>query len=45
MSINSDVIQALFWSITYLLFIIYSLKNKTHGISLVSIVLNFFLGN
>ena len=41
MSINSDVIQALFWSITYLLFIIYSLKNKTHGISLVSIVLNF----
>lgn len=41
MNINFDVMQALFWSIAYLFFIIYSLKNKTHGISLVSIVLNF----
>lgn len=41
MQINLDVMQASFWSLAYVFFIIYSLKNKTHGISLISIVLNF----
>ena len=40
MEIDFDVLQAIFWSITYVLLIVYSIKNKKHGISLVSIVLN-----
>ena len=36
-----DILQAFFWSLTYILLIIYAIKFKTHGIPLVSICLNF----
>lgn len=36
-----DVLQAIFWSITYILLIIYSIKNKKHAIPLIAICLNY----
>ena len=38
---TADHIQAIFWSITYILLIIHSLKYKTHGIPITAIFLNF----
>ncbi len=36
-----DILQAIFWSVTYCLLIAYSLKNKHHSIPLTAICLNF----
>ena len=36
-----DILQAIFWSVTYCLLIAYSLKNKNHALPLTAICLNF----
>jgi len=36
-----DILQAVFWSITYILLIVYAVKYKTHGIPLSAICLNY----
>lgn len=36
-----DILQASFWSITYVLLIVYAIKYKTHGIPLTAICLNY----
>ena len=36
-----DLFQAFFWSLTYVLLIVYANKFNTHGIPLISICLNF----
>ena len=36
-----DVLQAVFWSLTYIFLIVYAIKYKKHGIPLVAICLNY----
>ena len=36
-----DILQASFWSITYVLLVIYAIKYKMHGIPLTAICLNY----
>ena len=36
-----DYLQAVFWSITYILLIVYAFKYKTHAIPILAVVLNF----
>ena len=38
---TSDHMQAIFWSLTYILLIIHSLRYKNHGIPLTAMLLNF----
>lgn len=38
---TADHLQAVFWSLTYILLIAYGIKYKTHGIPLIAICLNF----
>ena len=40
-NIMLDYLQAVFWSLTYVILIIYAMKFKKHGIPLLAILLNF----
>ena len=36
-----DILQAIFWSLAYVLLIVHAIKHKKHGIPLIAICLNF----